>query len=107
MPARPQDRISRNASPETPADNAPQALAPDTKLKFRTGESVVADRVFRGLAIPCAVGVFVIEGLILFELVLQSRLSVHKFGLHFLTKTIWDPVIEDFGALPFIYGTLV
>ncbi len=111
MPAPPQDRISRNASPETPADevadNAPQALAPDAKLKFRTGDSVIADRVFRGLTIICAVAVFVIVGLVLFELVLQSRLSLHKFGLHFLTKTIWDPVIEDFGALPFIYGTIV
>jgi phosphate transport system permease protein len=30
-----------------------------------------------------------------------------KFGLHFLVTSTWDPVTEEFGALPFIYGTLV
>src|SRR5207302_2178779 len=29
------------------------------------------------------------------------------FGWSFLTKQIWDPVAENFGALPFVYGTLV
>jgi phosphate transport system permease protein len=45
--------------------------------------------------------------LILFEVVSQSRLSMAKFGFKFLVKSIWDPVAEDFGGLPFIYGTLV
>jgi phosphate transport system permease protein len=45
--------------------------------------------------------------LILFELVSQSRLSMSKFGFSFLVKQIWDPVAEDFGALPFVYGTIV
>src|SRR6185436_9905958 len=31
----------------------------------------------------------------------------HAFGWSFLTKQIWDPVAENFGALPFVYGTLV
>jgi len=50
---------------------------------------------------------FVIVGLIFFELVLQSRLSMGKFGLRFLIKSVWDPVAGNFGALPAIYGTLV
>ncbi|MGZ7091069.1 MAG: phosphate ABC transporter permease subunit PstC, partial [Candidatus Angelobacter sp.] len=54
-----------------------------------------------------AVAVLAIVGLIVFELVTQSRLSISKFGLKFLVKQIWDPVAEDFGALPFIYGTIV
>ena len=36
-----------------------------------------------------------------------SRPSIAKFGLGFLTGTSWDPVREDFGALPFIWGTVV
>jgi phosphate transport system permease protein len=39
--------------------------------------------------------------------VLQSRPSLHQFGWKFFTGSNWDPVSGDFGALPFIYGTLV
>src|SRR5262249_11557070 len=37
----------------------------------------------------------------------DSSFARHKFGFQFFLKTIWDPINEDFGALPFIYGTLV
>jgi phosphate transport system permease protein len=36
----------------------------------------------------------------------QSRLSIAKFGFAFWAGTTWDPVSGDFGALPFIWGTL-
>jgi len=36
----------------------------------------------------------------------QSTLSIRKFGLGFWTHSTWDPVSGDFGALPFIWGTL-
>lgn len=42
-----------------------------------------------------------------FELVVNSRLVWSKFGLAFLTSSVWDPVAERFGVLPFIYGTIV
>jgi len=41
-----------------------------------------------------------------FELFRQSWLSVQKFGLNFWRTTTWDPVAGEFGALPFIWGTL-
>jgi phosphate transport system permease protein len=41
-----------------------------------------------------------------FELVRQSLLSIEKFGLSFWRSETWDPVSGDFGALPFIWGTL-
>ena len=41
-----------------------------------------------------------------YELVRQSLLSIEKFGLHFWTTSDWDPVAGQFGALPFIWGTL-
>ncbi len=41
-----------------------------------------------------------------FELTRQSSLSIRKFGLQFWRTSIWDPVSGDFGALPFIWGTL-
>src|SRR5436309_8008708 len=36
----------------------------------------------------------------------QSMLSIQKFGLAFWRTEIWDPVSGEFGALPFIWGTL-
>ena len=40
------------------------------------------------------------------ELFRQSLLSVQKFGLNFWRTQTWDPVANEFGALPFIWGTL-
>src|SRR5260221_14669525 len=41
-----------------------------------------------------------------FELARQSWQSVQKFGLNFWRTQTWDPVLGEFGALPFIWGTL-
>jgi phosphate transport system permease protein len=41
------------------------------------------------------------------ELYAGSRLSLKQFGLGFLWSTEWDPVQDKYGALPFIFGTLV
>jgi phosphate transport system permease protein len=80
-------------------------IVPKSRLVVR--ENVLADQVFRGIVTLCGLAVLAIVGLIFFELVNQSHLSISKFGLKFLVKQIWDPVAEDFGALPFIYGTVV
>jgi phosphate transport system permease protein len=45
--------------------------------------------------------------LIGWQLARGSALAIQKFGFRFLTTSTWDPVAENFGALPFIYGTLV
>jgi len=80
-------------------------IVPKSRLGAR--ESVVADGIFRGIVVLCALAVLAIVGLIVFELVRESKLAMGKFGFSFLIKQIWDPVAEDFGALPFIYGTVV
>jgi phosphate transport system permease protein len=41
-----------------------------------------------------------------FELVRQSMHSIEKFGFNFWRTSVWDPVTGNFGALPFIWGTL-
>src|SRR5258708_27358256 len=55
----------------------------------------------------CAAFVLGILVLIVYELVLNSRLSWNAFGFKFFGGQDWDPVQDHFGALPFIYGTLV
>jgi phosphate transport system permease protein len=44
---------------------------------------------------------------VVWELWVHSALARHKFGFGFLTSTSWDPVTNQFGALPFIYGTVI
>jgi len=39
-------------------------------------------------------------------LISESWLSIQKFGIGFWQTSTWDPVAGDFGALPFIWGTL-
>ena len=51
--------------------------------------------------------IILITGLLFFELYRTSGPTRAKFGWGFLTGTTWDPVALEFGALPFIYGTLV
>jgi phosphate transport system permease protein len=51
--------------------------------------------------------ILLITGLILFELYSQSSISRAKFGWSFLATSVWDPVAGNFGALPFIYGTVL
>jgi phosphate transport system permease protein len=53
----------------------------------------------------CAVPL--ILALIAVELFTSSRLSLSRYGWHFLLDSEWDPVKERFGALPFIFGTVI
>jgi len=64
----------------------------DRKFRFGTG-------VFAALVLLIVIGIAV-------ELTRQSTLSIAKFGLKFWTTSTWNPVSGDFGALPFIWGTL-
>jgi phosphate transport system permease protein len=41
-----------------------------------------------------------------FELSRQSMASIEQFGLSFWRTSTWDPIAGEFGALPFIWGTL-
>jgi phosphate transport system permease protein len=64
------------------------------------------DRKFRvATGIFAAIVLLIVIG-IGFELTRQSYLSIEKFGFSFWKGTTWDPVAGEFGALPFIWGTL-
>jgi len=71
-----------------------------------TGRRSVTDLGFR-LGTGAFAGLLVlIVAAIGFELTRQSMLSIEKFGLNFWRTEVWDPVAGQFGALPFIWGTL-
>lgn len=84
-----------------------QKLAVVSRTRTIEKESVLANGCFKSLVVCCALALAAVVALIFFELVSQSRLSMSKFGLKFLITEVWDPVAGNFGALPFIYGTLI
>src|ERR1700726_1930513 len=65
------------------------------------------DEIARLITFLFAASVVAVTLLLILELWHSSALPRHKFGLQFLFTRVWDPIAEQFGALPFIYGTLV
>jgi phosphate transport system permease protein len=74
---------------------------------LKAGNSHIADGIFHFAMLACGLCVLALVGVIVYELVSGSKLSWHAFGLKFFFQSEWDPVNEQFGALPFVYGTLV
>ena len=65
------------------------------------------DALFRGTTQIFAVGVLVLLGAIVAALAVGALPAFQKFGWGFLTSEAWNPVKDNFGAWPAIYGTLV
>ena len=85
-------------------------LARDTSLsaiRLKDAGGRLVDILFHGAVLVCALAILAVVGLVLYELVSKSQLSWHAFGFKFFLGQNWDPVNDQFGALPFIYGTVV
>ncbi|MER3472762.1 MAG: phosphate ABC transporter permease subunit PstC [Armatimonadota bacterium] len=83
-----------------------EPAAPKAQLRQRAG-TFWSDRLFRAVAMICASVLIVLLLFFAHELWQSSALSIRKFGWRFWVSRDWDPVREQFGALPFIWGTLV
>src|SRR6266540_2592362 len=80
----------------------------ERSVQARMGSpSRFGDKAFEWLTLSMALAVVVLIILIGWQLWIGSSVAIKKFGFHFLVTSTWDPVAEQFGALPFIYGTLV
>jgi phosphate transport system permease protein len=66
-----------------------------------------ADAGFFWAMLACGLSVLALVGLIVYELMTKSSLSWHAFGWKFFFQSDWDPVNREFGAFPFVYGTIV
>jgi len=101
--------LSTVAAAVTPAA-APQAgnaaASPIRDFLSRRGSGRLADASFAAIMLVCALSIFAIVLFILSILIVRSHLSLAQFGWSFFTRSAWDPVSGDFGALPFIFGTL-
>lgn len=65
------------------------------------------DEVAHLITLAFAASVFLVTVFLVWELWVHSAPSRHKFGLSFLTGTDWDTANGIFGALPYIYGTVI
>ncbi|MBI5495881.1 MAG: phosphate ABC transporter permease subunit PstC [Deltaproteobacteria bacterium] len=74
----------------------------------RAGSVRTGDRLWRLFLLAAGCGVFLLTALILIVLARLALPVLHQPGTWaFLTSSDWDPVAESFGALPFVWGTLV
>jgi len=66
-------------------------------IRLRKGvrKAPSGDKIFKLFATTVASSVFVILGLMVYELIQGSRLSIQRFGLKFLWGTTWDPAISQ------------
>ena len=71
-------------------------------VKLRDG-----DEIARLVTLIFATTVVVITAALVWELWVNSALPRQKFGFHFFVTSVWDPIMDQYGALPFIYGTMV
>src|SRR5436190_21271558 len=83
------------------------SLALPTPTLLEAGRRAVGDRLFKWLTLLMALSVFALIILVGYELAHGSHLALRKFGWRFLASSSWDPVNDQFGALPFVFGTLV
>ena len=74
----------------------------DFARRLRAGDQIAST-----ITIVAAFSIFLITCLLVYELWVNSALPRHRFRWNFVFTQTWDPVAEQFGALPFIFGTVV
>ena len=88
------------------ADTVSPAL-PRTAAALMKPVSRISDTAFRWLCLAMACVVLVLVILVGWQLSSGAYSTLKHFGVGFFTRSVWDPVQNDYGALPFIYGTAV
>jgi len=78
-----------------------------TPLAWLRGSKRFGDPLFKLATLAFALAIAGLVVLMIIEMARDSTLAFDKFGLSFIWREVWDPVREEFGALPFIYGTAV
>ncbi len=90
------------ATSSLPAPGAPATTPPASLVGAQHG-----DRAFRILLTAAALAIPVLMGFLVYELYTGAALAIDRYGLGFITGSTWDPVAEEFGAAPLIFGTLL
>ncbi|MEX2527617.1 MAG: phosphate ABC transporter permease subunit PstC [Gemmatimonadota bacterium] len=66
-----------------------------------------SDQVYSSVLLVFGLTIPVLFGFIVYRIADASWMAIEAFGWSFITSQEWNPVLRDFGALPFIFGTVV
>src|ERR1700730_4766004 len=84
-----------------------QAVPPPPRSRTFIHRLRDGDEVAHVLTLVFAALILLITSMLVYERWMNSHLSRTKFGRAFFRTRVWDPNFDNFGAAPFIYGTLV
>jgi len=76
-------------------------------IQNAAGSGRLPDSAFKWLAMAATLTIVALIGLVGWELYSGARLAIARFGPGFLIHSRWNPVTDEYGALPFIFGTFV
>jgi len=106
--------VSEKAMKEPSKKIRSEAKPKDEKLKNNAakrlknaGYPVVRERIFNTVVILSVLTVLGVVGLLFVMLVVHSIPSIKAYGFSFIIDKVWNPVTDQFGALPFLTGTLL
>lgn len=91
-------KISQVGKAGLPPRSWPRSISPTGNL---------GDAIFRLLLLAVAVLILLVVVAMIVALAVESLPSIRQFGFGFITSTEWDPVKSEFGALAFVYGTVM
>ena len=92
-----------SATATTIVNEMPPQAGPRAFLRRLRG----GDEIAHLITLIFAAGIILLTSMLVYELWVNSHLSRAKFGWMFFLTKVWDPNFDNFGAAPFIYGTLV
>ncbi len=88
------------------ADGIKDSSSAVSIFKSGTTGRNIGDYIFENITRFFAFILLSLVLIMVYEMIRASIPSIEKFGWGFITSRIWDPVQDDYGALPFIFGTL-
>jgi len=98
--------VSNLVASETGGSLGGLTLSP-ADVRTRAAPKNLGDRILRGVLRAAALTLVLLVLGMVGEMVVRAAPAIRAFGLSFLYTSTWDPVAERFGAVPFIFGTLI
>ena len=77
------------------------------RLDLRRSGIRIGDLLFRGISVAAALAAVLLLLWITWKVIDLAWPAIQEFGLSFIWTEVWNPVTNQFGALAFIYGTVV
>lgn len=75
--------------------------------KWNVENRICGDCLFKALTALFALSIVLILLVMMYEMIRQSLPTIQVFGWKFIGSREWDAVQDQFGALPYLYGTIV